>query len=214
MSRFADLVAKSCPDGVQYLPLSDVAEYSKTRVPSAQLSNGQYVGVENLLQDCRGRVESEISQKISANVTAFVESDVLIGNIRPYLKKIWLADSSGGASGDVLVIRRKTSFMGSMSPEFLYYVLSDQKFFDHSNQFARGAGMPRGDKQAIMNYLLPIPPMEVQLEIVRILDAMTSLQAELQAELAARQKQYEYYRDTLLTFDKPGTPPREVDDLG
>jgi len=57
--------------------------------------------------------------------------------------------------------------------------------------------MPRGSKDAIMKYKFPLPPFPIQAEIVRILDNFT----ELTAELSARKKQYEYYRNYLLTFD-------------
>ena len=62
--------------------------------------------------------------------------------------------------------------------------------------------MPRGDKAAVMEYKVPVPPLEVQREIVRVLDNFTFLSAELSAELSARRKQYDYYRDNLLSFGK------------
>ena len=61
--------------------------------------------------------------------------------------------------------------------------------------------MPRGNKEAVLNYQVPVPPLPVQSEIVKILDNFTELVAELVAELAARKKQYEYYRDKLLSDD-------------
>ena len=210
MSRIDELIAEHCPDGVPHKTLGEVIEYARGRIASSELVSGEYVGVENLLQNCGGRIQGVISQKIPENIAGFEEGDVLIGNIRPYLKKIWLADSSGGASGDVLVLRRKPECISLLDSTFLFFVLSSDNFFNYSNQFARGAGMPRGDKAAILRYIIPIPPLEVQLEIVRILDAMTSLQAEL----AARRSQYEFYRDSLLSFNDAGTPPLEVDDVG
>ena len=68
-----------------------------------------------------------------------------------------------------------------------------------------GAGIPALSKATVENLLIPIPPLEVQREIVRILDSFTELTAELTAELVARKQQYEYYRDLLLTFDKTST---------
>lgn len=60
--------------------------------------------------------------------------------------------------------------------------------------------MPRGSKTAILKYRVPVPPIAVQKEIVRILDTFSKLEAELEAELEARRKQYTFYRDQLLTF--------------
>ncbi len=64
----------------------------------------------------------------------------------------------------------------------------------------KGGGVPHVHISSIENFLIPIPPLKVQEEIVRILDKFTTLEAELKAELKARQKQYEYYRDNLLNF--------------
>ncbi|MFR0968318.1 MAG: restriction endonuclease subunit S [Coprococcus sp.] len=87
-----------------------------------------------------------------------------------------------------------------MTPEFLYYVLSSDQFFSYDVQNSHGAKMPRGSKEAVMKYRFPVPPLEVQCEIVHILDSFTLLTAELTAELTARKKQYEFYRDNLLKY--------------
>ncbi|WP_223881315.1 restriction endonuclease subunit S [Nesterenkonia ebinurensis] len=81
-----------------------------------------------------------------------------------------------------------------MKPEFLYYVLSSDQFFAYNMQHTKGAKMPRGNKPEILKYPVPVPPLEVQGEIVRILDNFSALTAELEA----RRAQYEYYRDALL----------------
>ena len=60
--------------------------------------------------------------------------------------------------------------------------------------------MPRGSKEAILKYRIPVPPLVVQREIVKVLDTFTQLEAELEAELEARRRQYQYYREALLTF--------------
>ena len=69
-------------------------------------------------------------------------------------------------------------------------------------QYAKGSKMPRGDKEAVMKYEIPVPPLEVQSEIVQILDNFAELTAELTAELEKRKKQYAYYRDKLLAFPR------------
>lgn len=61
--------------------------------------------------------------------------------------------------------------------------------------------MPRGDKRRVLDFRIPVPPVEVQEEIVKILDRFADYAAELQAELQARKQQYEYYRNLLLTFN-------------
>ena len=187
---------------VEWKTLGEVAEYSKTRISSDQLDKKNYVGVDNLLQNRAGKTESNYVP-IEGNLTAYRDDDILIGNIRPYLKKIWHADRIGGTNGDVLVIRTTDE---EVNPRYLYQVLADEKFFDYNMQHAKGAKMPRGNKMEILKYLFPIPPLAEQARIVAILDkfdALTSSISEgLPREIKLRQQQYEYYREQLLTFEK------------
>lgn len=194
MSRLDELIQELCPDGVPNCSLSDVAEYSKLRTDAELVDDTSYVGVDNLLPNKQGKRNSEYVPT-EGRLTACVCGDVLIGNIRPYLKKIWLATHDGGTNGDVLVIHIKDR--NKVQPEYLYYVLSSDAFFLYDMQYAKGAKMPRGNKDAIMDYKFSVPPLEVQSEIVRILDNFT----ELTAELTARKKQYEHYRNKLFSFN-------------
>ena len=197
MSRIDDLIAEHCPDGVRHTPLGEIAAYSDTRVDASNLDATSFVGVDNLLPDKAGRIDATYLPN-TARLTAYAQGDLLLGNIRPYLKKVWLATSDGGCSGDVLAIRINKTERAVLLPEFLYYTLSSDAFFGYSMQHAKGAKMPRGNKTAVLNYQIPLPPLEVQREIVRILDQFTQLEAELEAELEARRRQYEFYRDGLL----------------
>ena len=194
MTKLNELIQQLCPDGVEYVPLCTETHYSKERIDCSCIDYSTYVSVENLLQNKQGKADAD-SLPTTGTVIAYRSGDILIGNIRPYLRKIWLADCDGGTNGDVLTVQIKDK--QKLIPEFLYYVLSSEAFFAFDMQHAKGAKMPRGDKTAVMQYRIPLPPIEVQREIVRILDNFT----ELTAELTARKKQYEYYRDKLLTFD-------------
>lgn len=194
MSAILDKLLKG--RDIEWFQLGQVAEYSKSRISYDKVDEEIYVGVDNLLPNQAGKTNSNYLPK-SGTLIEYIPNDILIGNIRPYLKKIWHSDRSGGTNGDVLVIR---SIYNELNPRYLYQVLSDNSFFNYNVQNSKGAKMPRGDKEAILKYLIPIPPLDVQAEIVRILDAFTALTAELTAELNMREKQYQYYRDKLLTF--------------
>lgn len=196
MSNLEELIERLCPDGVKAVELGQVAHYAKNRIDADAVTENTYVGVENLLQNKAGKTVA-VSVPTKGTVIAFNPNDILIGNIRPYLKKIWLSDCAGGTNGDVLVIQ--IDERERLLPKYLFYVLSSDRFFLYDMQNSKGAKMPRGNKAAILKYRIPVPPLPVQGEIVRILDNFTELTAELTAELAARQKQYEYYRDKLLT---------------
>lgn len=187
---------------VVWKTLGEIAEYSKNRICSDKLNEHNYVGVDNLLQNREGKKLSGYVPS-EGKMTEYIINDILIGNIRPYLKKIWQADCTGGTNGDVLVIRVTDE---KVNPKYLYQVLADDKFFAFNMKHAKGAKMPRGSKTAIMQYKIPIPPLPEQEKIVAILDKFDTLTHSvsegLPHEIALRRKQYEYYREQLLAFPK------------
>lgn len=185
---------------VRRVRLGEVAKYSVARISADLVDDSTYVGVDNLLPDKRGKINSS-HVPTAGYLTKFVAGDVLIGNIRPYLRKIWLADIDGGTNGDVLSIHVVDKLLNS---RFLYYVLSSERFFMYSVNNSKGAKMPRGDRRSIMEYEFTIPSLNVQQKIVEVLDRFssitTSLTNGLPAEIKLRRQQYEYYRDELLSF--------------
>lgn len=187
---------------VVWKTLGEIAEYSKNRICSDKLNEHNYVGVDNLLQNREGKKLSGYVPS-EGKMTEYIINDILLGNIRPYLKKIWQADCTGGTNGDVLVIRVTDE---KVNPKYLYQVLADDKFFAFNMKHAKGAKMPRGSKTAIMQYKIPIPPLPEQEKIVAILDKFDtlthSISEGLPHEIALRRKQYEYYREQLLAFPK------------
>ena len=183
---------------IQWKKMGEIGKLITTRINADEVNT--YVGVENLLKDRAGCIPSN-ELPIGDSHIGFNINDILIGNIRPYLKKIWLADRNGGTNGDVLTIRLIDT---ELSPKFLYHVLASDAFFFYHNQYAKGAKMPRGDKDMVMKYLIPIPPIELQEKIVAILDRFEALVNDiskgLPAEIEAQKTRYEYYRNKLLTF--------------
>lgn len=213
MSRIDELIRELAPTGVRHVALSEVADYSSTRVDASDLDETTFVGVDNLVADKGGRVDATYLPN-TARLTAYEPGDILLGNIRPYLKKVWRATTQGGCSGDVLAIRIAPGSQQTLDSEFLYYALSSDGFFAYNMQHAKGAKMPRGNKAAILNYRIPAPPLEVQREIVRILDQFTQLEAELEAELEARRRQYEHYFRRLLAFEPGVARELTLGDIG
>ena len=183
--------------------LGAVAEYSQKRISVTDLTPETYVGVDNLLQDRRGKAVATFLPD-QGSVTTYNKGDILIGNIRPYLKKIWFSNQAGGTSGDVLAIQN--SIAPCMENKYLYYILSDDRFFYYDVQYSKGSKMPRGDKKAIMQYKFILPPLSEQKRIVSILDNFNtltnSLSEGLPKEIELRQKQYEYWREQLLNFTR------------
>ena len=191
--------ALNCPRN----PLGSFAQYSKDRKKDDSTVS-VYVGVENLKSDFQGCTPTE-----STNPgVVFQKGDILLGNIRPYLKKMWRADSDGVASPDVLVIRIRDEFSEKISSRYLYHLLASNEFVGYNVAHSRGGKMPRGNKAKILEFEVPVPSLEEQQRIVDILDRFDALTSSLfeglPAELAARRSQYEYYRDQLLSFPRKG----------
>lgn len=187
-------------ENVPIYHLSELAQYSKDRIDAKDVDEFSYVGVDNLLQDKKGKTISSYVPE-AGRLTKYHSNDILIGNIRPYLRKIWFADSEGGTNGDVLTIQITSD---KIIPRYLFVQLSSESFFNYDIKYSKGAKMPRGNKEAVMKYRIPVPSLEEQQRIVDILDRFDKLCNDisegLPAEIEARQKQYEYYRDKLLTF--------------
>ena len=203
LQEAAEYVEIILEDKVIEYRLRDIAEYSSRRIPAEELDTFNYVGVDNLLKDKYGRENSEYVPQTGSS-TKFGKGDILIGNIRPYLRKIWYADRTGGTNGDVLAVSVKNEeFIDS---RYLYHVLADERFFDYNIKYSKGAKMPRGDKNKIMEYHFPIPPLHVQQHVVSILDKFDTLVNDIKEglpkEIEQRQKQYEYWRECLLNFPR------------
>ena len=157
--------------GWEVKKLGVVCEYSKTRISPDELTRDNYVGVENLLQNCKGK---EPANKIPNGIglTRYIDGDVLIGNIRPYLKKIWLASNEGGCNGDVLAIRRKQEYSTVIIPIYVFGCLSKDAFFDFDMQYSKGEKMPRGDKKEILKYPICLPPLSLQQKFADKIEAI------------------------------------------
>ena len=132
-----------------------------------------------MLPDRKG-VECASALPAVASVSRYDPENVLISNIRPYFKKIWYADKVGGCSNDVLVVKAKDS----VSSKWLYYALSTDHFFDYDNTNTSGTKMPRGNRDAIMNYLLRVPSKDEQKRIAAILSDYDAAIANCRKQIA------------------------------
>lgn len=146
--------------------LGDVVNPVKDRISTSILDASSYISTENMLPNKAGVTLS--SGVPSGNAIKFVEDDVLISNIRPYFKKIWQADRKGGCSSDVICLRAANN----IEPIYLYYLLSQDRFFDYVMKGSKGTKMPRGDKSQIMKWPILLPPIVEQQSIASILSAL------------------------------------------
>ena len=121
-----------------------------------------------MLQNFQGiSIANSIPDNI--NVTSFKEGDILISNIRPYLKKVWQADRNGGCSADVFVLKANNTICSDC---FLHYLIANDTFINFVMSGAKGVKMPRGDKKQMVTYNMGIPHIKEQNKISRLLDLL------------------------------------------
>lgn len=184
MSRLEELIQKLCPDGVEYCQLSTLADISTgSHNTNEELDDGAYPFFVRS-QDVRRLNTYDYDE------TAIITSGdgVGVGKIFHYI--------SGKYALHQRAYRIHIIDDRIMSEFFFHYMKAT--FFEYIQKTAVNSSVTSVRRPMLNKYPVPVPPLEVQREIVRILDNFTSLTAELQAELQARKKQYEYYRDELL----------------
>ena len=225
MSELEELIQKLCPNGVEFVPLWSVTAWDKRFngvnrcmqskiVPHKYYLSAEFDRVERSFGDVLYLPTGVTQQKRYTTVELagdyLSEGEIICipwggtPNVKYYEGKYVTGDNRIATSLDT----------NKLSNKYLYYVL--QNSIDLISSFYRGAGIQHPNMAAVLSIMIPLPPLPVQREIVRILDSFTELTAELnkklEEELAARRKQYEHYRDELLTFgdEVPRIPLGEV----
>lgn len=168
--------------GWEMKKLGEVCVYPNKRISLLNITSQEYVGVETLVKNRGGILFSEILPN-AENAIEFIEDDILVGNIRPYLKKIWKSDKHGGASGDVVVIRISDSMKSRLKPVYLFKLLSTDEFFEYDNANTHGAKMPRGDRKAIAEFLIPLPPLSLQQTFATRIEAIEQQKEQVRASI-------------------------------
>ena len=210
MSKLDELIRELCPDGVEYKKLGDIATISRggnfqkkdfltEGVPC--IHYGQIYTKYGLFAD---KTFTFISEECAKKQKMAQPNDIVMAvtseNIEDVCKCLaWLGDEPVAVSGHSAIIHH------NQNAKYLVYYFHSQMFFAQKRKLAHGTKVIEVTPDALANITLPVPPAEIQHEVVRVLDSYTENVAELQrqltAELTARQKQYEFYRDKLLTFD-------------
>lgn len=184
MSKLQELINKLCPNGVEFKPLGEVCEIKRgVRVVKQELEEfGDIPVFQNSLKPLGYYKISNFK-----GFTSFIIGAGAAGEIGFSENPFWAAD-------DCFVI-----ISNYLNDKYIFYCLQNNQL--HLKRQVRKASIPRLSRVSIEKFMIPVPPIEVQEEIVRILDSFSDYAAELQAELQARKQQYEYYRNLLLTFN-------------
>lgn len=177
------------PNGWSIQAVADLARYATGKVEAASLTVESYISTENMLEN-RGGISHASSIPAVTTVPTFKSGDILISNIRPYFKKIWLARFDGGRSNDVLCFEAKE--YGHR--EFLYNLLYQDDFFEFMMRTSKGAKMPRGDKDAIFGWKFPCASSELRYAFSERVRPFYSHIETLNQEA----RQLSQLRDTLL----------------
>ncbi|MFA8087420.1 restriction endonuclease subunit S [Klebsiella grimontii] len=146
-SAMQDSELGEIPEGWRHGPLSNIATFANGKVDVCSLTPETYISTENMLEN-RAGISTASSLPSVNNVPEFRCGHVLISNIRPYFKKIWLARFKGGRSADVLAFEA----LDSVTVEYVYNLLYQETFFNFMMLTSKGVKMPRGDKKAIMGW--------------------------------------------------------------
>ena len=187
------------PEDWAIVSVDEVLDMPTKTISTTLFNHIYYVGTENMLSQKRG-VSPYIGMLSYLQVREYLINDILTSNIRPYLKKIWLANKSGGCSSDVIVFRVKNN--NEYYPEYIYTVLSDDAFFQYSMDNAIGTKMPRGDKNVIKAYNFVLPPLPEQKAIAEALSDVDDLITSLDKKIAKKRLIKQGAMQELLTGKK------------
>lgn len=197
MKNLETLIQELCPNGVEFVKLGDCCTFKRGMTITAK--NAIPGDVPVLAGGQKPAYYHNVANRTGETIVV-AGSGAYAGFVSYWTVPVFLSDSFSVEPDDRLVVK------------FVYYFLKNiqQKIFATK----KGSGVPHVHGSSIEKFEIPLPPIEVQTEIVRILDKFTSLEAELEAELDCRKRQYEYYRDKLLSFDNVGGQEVTISKIG
>ena len=207
MSRLAELIEQLCPDGVEYRPLGEVADLQRgSGMPKKlfvdegipAIHYGHIFTKYGIHTKCAA---AYLAPEDADKLTRVYPGDLVVANTSENLEDVgkgvvWLGEAEGVTGGHATVVRSL-----AVDTVFLSYYLRTEDFALKKRKYSQGTKVVELSAANLSKIDIPVPPLAVQREIVRILDQFTTLEAELEAELEARQAQYEHYRNHLLSYE-------------
>jgi type I restriction enzyme S subunit len=170
--------------------LGNVTTYSCVRKKDLESS---YICTENMKPDFGGISFYKTSEFIDG--VCYEKGDILLGNIRPYLRKAWMADRDGVCSPDVLVLKMTDKVFS----DFLYNVIANEKFLKYVMKGVKGTKMPRGDKEHVMKYVFYLPSLPEQKIIAQVLSTADKEIALLKSSIEQEKQKKKSLAQLLLT---------------
>ena len=184
MSKLEELIQQYCPEGVEYKPLGEVSNMKRgTSATKEAMKEGEIPAISG------GKLPAfycDQFNRIGETITV-AGSGAGAGYVQYWNRPIFVCDAFSVQGKE------------DLTTKFIYYFLNNIQEKIYGTK--KGGGVPHVHISSIDKFEIPIPPLPVQEEIVRILDTFAELQTELQTELQKRKQQYNYYRDNLLSFE-------------
>lgn len=225
MSRLEQLIAELCPNGVEYKALGEIGTMvrgnglQKKDFTDTGVGCIHYGQIYTYYGAFAYKTKTFVSAELAKQLKKVNKGDLVIAitseNVKDVCKCVaWLGDEEIVTGGHSVI------FKHNQDPKYLSYCFQTSDFFIQKKKIARGTKVIEVSPQKLEKVVIPLPPLPVQQEIVRILDKFTELKeeltAQLTAELTAKRKQYEYYRNLLLTFgdEVEWRPLGEIADIG
>ena len=207
MSELDDMIKRLCPDGVEFVKLGEVMDISRGASPrpiykyiTEDKDGVNWIKIGDVENNAKyiTSTKEKITKEGALKSRFLHKGDFILSNSmsfgRPYILAIDGCIHDGWIS--------MSNFQNVVIPDFLYHILKSFNIQQYWRQRASSGTVSNLNADIVRNTEIPLPPLEIQAEIVRILDKFTKLEAELEAELDCRKRQYEFYRDQLLSFDK------------
>lgn len=223
MSRIEELIAKLCPDGVEYRALGEIGTLvrgnglQKKDLVDSGVPAIHYGQVHTHYGVWATETISFVAPDLATKLRKAQPGDLVIATTSEDDEAVgkavaWLGAEPAAVSGDAYI------YQHSLEPKYVAYFFQAERFQEQKKRSITGTKVRRISGDALARIRIPVPPLEVQREIVRILDLFTTLEAELkaelEAELEARRRQYAHYRDSLLTFPEGSVRWVKLGDLG
>ena len=209
MSKLEDLIQQYCPDGVEYVPLSSIGTIrrgnglQKKDFVKSGVGCIHYGQIYTKFGTFAEKTLTFVNEELASHLLHIEIGDLVIActseNVEDVCKAVaWLGEDTIVTGGHSCVLHH------NQNPKYVAYFFQTESFQSQKRKYAYGTKVIDIKPDNIGKIVIPVPPLPVQEEIVRILDNFTELQAELQAELQKRKLQYNYYLDNLLNFNRGG----------
>lgn len=223
MSKIDELIAELAPDGVEFKRLGEVGDFirgnglQKSDLTDQGIPAIHYGQIHTRYGIWTGRTESFTNPDLAVKLRRARPGDLIIAttsedDVAVAKATAWVGEDEVAVSGDAYIYRH------SLEPKYVAYFFQSEQFQKQKTRYISGTKVRRISGTSLAKIAIPVPPLEIQREIVRILDQFTQLETELEAELKteleARRQQYEHYRMKILTEARTNASLVELSHLG